>query len=550
VSCGTKLVADGALIQQQQPPQAQQQQQQQPMAEENYATAPGARQPHQQRQQAAPQNTPPAPGSRRGGMPLGIGIAIAGFILCASAGGTFFFLTKPPENERLLNEGRHQIQLGQYAFAVKTLSEAVKVRPNDAKAQLALARAYVGVDQVDKAWECITLAQQLGTGVLTEPELASELAKYYRQRNKYDKAAELLRPLASANVPGKRAELADLDAAWGDEAIRSGNYKQAMRCWEEVKELHDGTRFMEADSRLATIYQKVGDEMALKGDEEEALKYYAKLNVSAPSSSSFERTAELYEKQGKYALAIDQLERASKLSADNPVLTHKLSSLYMKRGKELLDAGEADSGYGWLQKAESLDPRLKAPMATVRNIHMQVDGTNGTVHLNGEVWNPRQQALNSLTLRAELYDSKVGKALWTKETHVIDEFVPPLPSREARPFDMLATAEFEPKTSEMRLFLNGALYKTYPLTKRSSVKAPMTAVTAAGADGKIQLRPRLAPITTPPVEAPGAHDGAPTPAPNAVNTPTAVPPVAPGTAGIFPPNPGGSSEEKTLKDLD
>jgi tetratricopeptide (TPR) repeat protein len=531
VSCGTKLEA-----------------------EEAHATAASAPAAATAKQQKVKDDRP------RKGLPVGVGIAIAGFILCASAGVTFFFLTKPPENERLLQEGHKQLQLGQYAFAVKTLSDAVKVRPNDAKAQLALARAYVGIDQIDKANECIGLAQQLGAGVVEEPALASDLANYYRQRNKYDRAVDLLRPLAAANISGKKAELADLDASWGDEAVRSGDYKTAMRCWEEVKDLHDGSRFTEAESRLATIYQKIGDEMSSKGDAEEALKYYSKLNVSAPSASSYEKTADLFEKQGKLELAIDQLSRAIKLSSDNPMLTHKLSSMMIKRGKELLDAGEADSGYGYLQKAQSLDPRAKAPPATVRNIHMDVDASGGTVHVNGEVWNPGTDPLNVLTLRAELFDAKQGKALWTKDQRVIDEFVPPLPGREARSFDMVATAGFDPKTTDLRVYLNGNLYKSYPLTKRSGGAASTALTSGSGPSGSggfspgLTLRPRLTPVATPINPDTGSTTPSPAPTPTPAPSPTNVmPPVAPNAVTTPPPvapSPGGSAEEKTLKDLD
>src|SRR6185437_2282574 len=118
-----------------------------------------------------------------------------------------------------------------------------------------------------------------------------------RQHNQYERAIELLRPLAQQNTPGKKAELADLDAAWGDECMRNGDLKQALTAWEEVKDTHDGSRYTEADTRLSSIYHKMGEQMAVKGDVEEALKYYNKLNSLVPSSYTYERAAELYQKQ-------------------------------------------------------------------------------------------------------------------------------------------------------------------------------------------------------------------------------------------------------------
>src|SRR5262249_53734431 len=157
VACGTKLVADGEVKERDKPVSMDR-------SRGRGADSRGARAETIAETREAPaeeseeEGAEETRGGRRGrrGMPVGIGVVIAGAILCLSAGGTYFFLTKPPENERLLQEGQKQLQNGQYAFALKTLNEAVHMKPDNARALLALARAYVGVDQVDKAWECIT----------------------------------------------------------------------------------------------------------------------------------------------------------------------------------------------------------------------------------------------------------------------------------------------------------------------------------------------------------------------------------------------------------
>ena len=52
-------------------------------------------------------------------------VAAAGFLL-ASAGGIFFFMSRPPESDRLLDEGQKELANGQYAFAQKTLEQAAR----------------------------------------------------------------------------------------------------------------------------------------------------------------------------------------------------------------------------------------------------------------------------------------------------------------------------------------------------------------------------------------------------------------------------------------
>ena len=493
-----------------------------------------------------PHDVPERP--KRRGLPIGVGIGIAAFILCASGGVTFFFLTKPPEDQRLLLEGQKELRDGQFAFALKTLTKAQKGKPDDPRILLSLARAYVGVDQVEKAWECITQAQQLGAGVVAEPQLASDLANYYRQRNQYQRAVELLRPLAANNVAGKKAELADLDASWGDDCLRDGDYKQAMKCWEEVRDMHEGSRMVEADSRLSSIYQKIADQMSMKGDSEEALKYLSKLNVMAPSSSSYEKTADLYQKQGKLELAIDQMRKAVKLAGDATFLNKKLAALMVTRGKELLDSGESDAGYGYLQQAQALDPKAKAPPATVRNVHIEVEPATGFVHASGEVWNPGSEVMNSLTLRGELYDSKFSKAVWSKDQRVVDEFVPPLGPRESRAFDMVSgVGAGDPNATQFRVYLNGALYKAYSLNGKAIATDMGLGGKSSGhpssgsGDGLAKLRP---PITT---STSTTFTGSPPVAPDVAKPEKDnLPPVAPNPV----PGTGSSSEEKTLKDLE
>ncbi|HEY9712912.1 MAG TPA: hypothetical protein V6C72_05555, partial [Chroococcales cyanobacterium] len=290
----------------------------------------------------------------RSGMPTVLGLVITVTVLLVSAGATAFFLTKQPDDERLYQQGQKELANGQYAFAVKTLTAVSALRPKDPKVFLGLARAYVGVDQVEKAWDCISQAQQLGSGVVAEPSLASDLANYYRQRGKYERAIELLRPLAKADIAGKKAELADLDALWGDESLRAGNLDQSLRCWEEVRDLREGSRYGEADARLSTIYQRLANTMASEKKDDQALAYLNKLNNIAQNARNYEMAAELYERQGQLDLAIDQMRKAISMSTKNQLMDKKLSKLLARRGKELLDQGNSDTGYAYLQQAKEV----------------------------------------------------------------------------------------------------------------------------------------------------------------------------------------------------
>jgi tetratricopeptide (TPR) repeat protein len=472
----------------------------------------------------------------RSSVPTMLGVLMATTVLLVSAGATIFFLTKAPDDQRLYVQGQKELANGQYAFAVKDLTQASAMRPKDPKIFLSLARAYVGVDQVDKAWDCISTAQQLGSGVVQEPALASDLANYYRQRQQYERAIDLLRPLAKADIAGKKAELADLDALWGDEALRNGKTEQALRCWEEVRDLREGSRFGEAESRLATIYQKMANTLASKNDDSGALNYLNKLNNIAQNARNYEMASDIYVRGGKLELAIDQLRKARQLSSKNAVLDQKLARLLEKRGKELLDEGNSDAGYGYLQQAKDMNPE-NAVSTDIACRHVTVSGGRSP-RITGEVWNPTENSINALNLKVELFDNANSKVLWTKEVHVIDDFTSALGNQESKSFDITAGVPVKSDgSSEFRVYLNGNLYKEYTIGEKPREKDS----TIGGGDDSKSGAPAVKPQVAPPV------------APSVVKEETTPPAAAPTPGQTETPatnNKGGSAEEKTMKDLD
>ena len=219
---------------------------------------------------------------------------------------------------------------------------------------------------------------------------------------------------------------------WGDESVRSGQLEVALRCWEEVQDLKEGTRFSEAESRLSTIYQRLANSYAAKHQDEQALTYLGKLNNIAQNPRNFAMAADLYERDGKLDLAIDQLRKAISFSHGNLDMNHRLALLLNRRGKELLDQGDTDAGYGYLQQAKSLDPANSLPPVTLRNVNITFN--DGKPSIQGQVWNPGDQSVNALTIRVDLCETSTSQVLWTKELKVVDEFVAPLNSHDSRSF--------------------------------------------------------------------------------------------------------------------
>ena len=464
-------------------------------------------------------------------------------IVFISAGATVFFLTRPTDGDRLLEEGRKELSLGQYAFAVRTLEQAAAKNSNNPQVFLLLARAYVGSDQIDKAWGAISEAQKLGAGLVQEPTLASDLANYYRQRKQFDRVVALIQPLAQANLPGKRAELADLEALWGDELLANGDLQRALKSWEHVKELGEGTRITEADSRLATIYQRLIDQYTAQGNDELALKYLNKMNALANNINNFERTGDIYSKHGQYDLAIDQYRNALKDSGKNTTLEHKLALALSKMGHQMLDKGETSAGFGYLQEANQYDPSIKVPGCTIKNMKLTFDQTSRKLSIHGEIWNPGPRIISTLTIKTELVDIDSRKTLWSNDTRVIDEFSPALSPNDNKPFDLTT---YVPGSSnvEMKLYFDGVLYNTYPVYSKQP---------EAATSDQASTNPQVPSQTQSPENTDKSSQAPSSPAPLPLTNPTTSQPNSmPIPAPIIKPAPAPSksSEEKTLDDLE
>ena len=459
----------------------------------------------------------------RAGSPAFAGMMLAVAIVLIAGGATFFFLTRSSDDSRLLSKGREELSKGQYAFAVGTLKKAIEADPNNPKSHLLIARAYVGIDKVDDAWKAIDKAQKLGEGVAEEPELASDLANYYRLRKQYERSIDLIRPLANKNIPGKRAELADLNALAGDEALAEGDLDKALLLWEEVKEIKEGSRFGEAEARLSTIYEKLSKKLSAEKKDDEALSYLAKLTALSKNPKYYETAAEIYERSEKLELAIDQLRKALELS-NSPKLQRKLATLLARRGKEMLDQGQNETGYAYLQQARSIDPSSSLPEVTLKKISIGMDKATRMPMISGEVWNPTTRSINTLSLKVELYDSKKLETIYSKETRLVDEFVRPLRAKQSKDFSFISDT-YAPMngTCEFKIFIDGSLYKAYKFEKRTAPQAPVE----TEEKNDVNKAPVMPPLKLNNLESPQEESNKP---------------VSP-TREISP-------EEKTLRDLD
>lgn len=142
-----------------------------------------------------------------------------------------------PSIETINRAAVHYLDSRQYAFALPRLLRLEKLQPHDANLQLSLARAYVGLDQDVKAWNAITRAKKAGLQVQSDVDLTQELARHYLQKDKYDLAIGVLKPLAQKGNTRAQTVLGDYVTYWGNYAFMRGNYVEAKKYWLEARDM-------------------------------------------------------------------------------------------------------------------------------------------------------------------------------------------------------------------------------------------------------------------------------------------------------------------------
>jgi hypothetical protein len=215
-----------------------------------------------------------------------------------------------------------------------------------------------------------------------------------------------------------------------------------------------------------------------------------------------------------------------------------------KRGKELLDAGDSETGYAYLQQAQGYDSSMKVPTVALRSINVNADNLTGTVRTTGEAWNPGPNAVAYMSVKTELFDTKSSQTIWSKEQKVVDEFVAPLQARETRQFELSGPLTGLQDGLELRVYLDGSLYKTYPLGAGSNGNSTASQPAAQQTRGNnaspnpYAIPPNLTPLRQ-------------SPAPGQAQPQTAPPFAPPANQSPVPaPAPGLTPEERTLKDLE
>ena len=224
----------------------------------------------------------------------------------------------------------------------------------------------------------------------------------------------------------------------------------------------------EAPARLASIYDRYSDKLIAQGDDKGALVVLNKLNSIAQNPAYRVKTAEVYERLGQLDLACDQLRNAISLGGQSPDLKSRLAIMLSKYGEQLLDSGNTQEGYGYLQQANDMDASIGLPSVVLKDVSVDVNPSDHHPQMTAEAWNAGTLPADQVKIQAHLVIPATSRQLWQDTQMLIGQYDPPLAPQSSKPvrFDATTAKVRSDGSTAFNIYINNKFYKSYPLGKK------------------------------------------------------------------------------------
>jgi tetratricopeptide (TPR) repeat protein len=190
-----------------------------------------------------------------------------------------------------------------------------------ADARLQLAFLYDQKDQMPKAIEAVKQALQKKKEPKEQKDVLNLLASLYRKSKDYPQAIETLQRIIKLDPKNDQAHF-QLGAVY-DESKNKDKMIEQMKLAIEINPQN-----AQALNYLGYSWAEKGSQL----DEAETLILRA-LKVEPNEGAYLDSLGWVYYQKGDYQRASEQLERASELINDDPVVTEHLGDVYDKLGK-------------------------------------------------------------------------------------------------------------------------------------------------------------------------------------------------------------------------
>lgn len=239
--------------------------------------------------------------------------------------------------------------------AIEQYQEITKLEPDSVDDHLLLGRLYRLNNDLQKA------ETEFKTAVKLDPnseEAVTTLAYLYNVEGDSTRAAQVLMSIPDVSRSAK------LYSMLGSTYEQQKQYKEAIKAFKRAIELDRDN--LDAMRGLAENLQNDGQDQA-------ALDQYKIIAASNPEDAqTYARMGEIYRKQGKYDLALSNLEKAQSMVPDLEEVSYDIATVYEIQGR-YDDAAKILNGL--LQKSDSSQGNLSQSDKNNRAIFLERLGT-------------------------------------------------------------------------------------------------------------------------------------------------------------------------------
>lgn len=230
-------------------------------------------------------------------------LCIAGVMLCVGCGPTLEEQRQKAEANYKIGEA--EMRSGNYSEAIKSLQDAQKYNPNDAKIYNALGLIYIQYQQYDKAISMFEKAIRLDPNL---PEAHNSLGTVYARLQQWDQAiSEFKKALSDPSYPTPALAHYNLGLA----LMEKGDHINA------VKEFHAA---VEISPTFSQALDKYGIALYRMNRNQEAIKRFKQaIEVSPDFIDPYVNLGLVYMKQGKRDDAVAQFKSVLERSSDEKI---------------------------------------------------------------------------------------------------------------------------------------------------------------------------------------------------------------------------------------
>ncbi|HEY1801018.1 MAG TPA: tetratricopeptide repeat protein [Terriglobales bacterium] len=239
--------------------------------------------------------------------------------------------------------------------AIEQYQEITKLEPNSVDDHLLLGRLYRLNNDLQKA------ENEFKTAVKLDPnseEAVTTLAYLYNVEGDSTRAAQVLMSIPDVSRSAK------LYSMLGSTYEQQKQYKEAI---------HAFRRAIELDRDNLDAMRGLAENLQNDGQDQAALDQYKIIAASNPEDAqTYAHMGEIYRKQGKYDLALTNLEKAQSMVPDLEEVSYDIATVYEIQGR-YDDAVKILTGL--LQKSDSSDGNLSQSDKNNRAIFLERLGT-------------------------------------------------------------------------------------------------------------------------------------------------------------------------------